>query len=85
MTSKRVIVIDGDDASPEVMLPSLAILESLQLPIEFIKPLIGQEAMEQTGNFFPDVTRDAIDASDATFFGSTSGASTAALFYLRWG
>ncbi|MEJ6684938.1 MAG: isocitrate/isopropylmalate family dehydrogenase [SAR86 cluster bacterium] len=85
MTSKRVIVIDGDDASPEVMLPSLAILESLQLPIEFIKPLIGQEAMEQTGNFFPDATRDAIDASDATFFGSTSGASTAALFYLRWG
>ncbi len=85
MASKRVVVIDGDDASPEVMLPALEILRSLKLPIDFIKPLIGQEAMQQTGSYFPDTTRDLIDASDATFFGSTSGASTAALFYLRWG
>lgn len=82
---KRVIVVDGDDASPEVMIPSVAILESLGLPIAFERPLIGAEAKRQVGEYFPDLTRAAIDASDATLFGSTSGASTQALFYLRWG
>lgn len=82
---KHVVVVDGDDASPEVMLPTLAILESMDLPITFSKPLIGQAALDAEGNYFPDTTRAAIDAADATFFGSTSGASTAALFYLRWG
>jgi isocitrate/isopropylmalate dehydrogenase len=33
----------------------------------------------------PEDARAAIDASDATFFGATSGASAPALFYLRWG
>lgn len=85
MQEKRVIVVDGDDASPEVMVPSVSILESLGLPIRFERPLIGNDAKEQTGSYFPDETRAAIDTSDATLFGSTSGASTQALFYLRWG
>lgn len=85
MSEKHVIVIDGDDASPEAMVPSVELLESLRLPISFDRPPIGQAARDATGSFFPDETRKAIDDSDATLFGSTSGASTAALFYLRWG
>jgi isocitrate/isopropylmalate dehydrogenase len=34
---------------------------------------------------FPEEARRAIDASDATLFGATSGKSAPALFYLRWG
>ena len=84
-SKKHVVVFDGDDASPEVMIPSVNLLESMQLPIQFERPLIGEAAQNQTGQAFPDETKAAIDAADCTFFGSTSGASTAALFYLRWG
>lgn len=85
MVRKRVVVIDGDDASPEAMIPSVDILISMGLPIDFVRPPIGEAAMETHGDFFPEVTRSEIDAADATLFGSTSGPSTAALFYLRWG
>jgi isocitrate/isopropylmalate dehydrogenase len=85
MENKKVVVVDGDDASPEVMIPAINILESMGLPITFERPLIGQEAIDTVGTGFPDEAKEAIDNSDATFFGSTSGASTAALFYLRWG
>lgn len=85
MQDKCVIVVDGDDASPEAMIPAVEILASMGLPIRFERPVIGEAAMKKYGSLFPDEARDAIDASDATFFGSTSGASTAALFYLRWG
>jgi isocitrate/isopropylmalate dehydrogenase len=46
---------------------------------------VGQRAIEQSGSAFPDEARQAIDDSDATLFGATSGKSAGALFYLRWG
>ncbi|MEM7364337.1 MAG: isocitrate/isopropylmalate family dehydrogenase [Pseudomonadota bacterium] len=85
MSNKQVVVVDGDDAAPEAMIPSVALLESMDLPIDFNRPLIGQAAIDETGTGFPPAAKAAIDHSDATFFGSTSGACTAALFYLRWG
>ncbi len=85
MPDKRVIVFDGDDASPEVMIPVVSLLESMRLPIQFMRPLVGADAKRKSGHVFPQETKRAIDTSDTTFFGSTSGASTAALFYLRWG
>ena len=85
MEQKTVVVFNGDDASPEVMIPVVEILEGMGLPISYEYPLIGQDAIDSVGENFPDSTRASIDAADATFFGSTSGQSTAALFYLRWG
>jgi len=85
MKTKKVVVVDGDDASPEVMIPVINILESMGLPISFERPVIGQAAIDTVGTGFPDEAKQAIDNSDATFFGSTSGPSTQALFYLRWG
>lgn len=79
------MVFPGDDASPEVMLPTVALIEGMNLDIEFSWPLLGQAALDEVGSAFPEATRLAIDAADTTFFGSTSGNSTAALFYLRWG
>jgi len=72
MARKRVVVIEGEDAAPEAMRPAVALLEGLGLPIDWLRPA-------------PADARAAIDASDATLFGATSGASAAALFYLRWG
>ena len=82
---KRVVVIEGEDAAPEAVRPSIEILESLGLPIEFLRPPVGLPAQEQFGSTFPDEARHVIDESDATLFGATSGPSARALFYLRWG
>ena len=85
MQNKQVVVFNGDDASPEVMVPTVRLLKDMSLPIEFSHPLIGETAKKTMGHVFPSEAKAAIDASDTTFFGSTSGASTPVLFYLRWG
>jgi len=85
MITKTVAVFPGDDASPEVMIPTVALLEKLQLPIEFVYPMVGDAALSEHGARFPDASKAQVDEADATFFGSTSGQSTEALFYLRWG
>jgi isocitrate/isopropylmalate dehydrogenase len=85
MSNKQVAVFMGDDASPEVMRPTVALLRGMDLNINFVEPLVGQVAKNQTGTLFPDEAKAQIDAADATFFGSTSGDSTPVLFYLRWG
>ena len=85
MTRKRVVVIEGEDASPEAMRPSVALIERLGLDIEWVYPPVGQAGLDATGSLFPEEAREAIDASDATLFGSTSGPSAPALMYLRWG
>ncbi|MDZ7686082.1 MAG: isocitrate/isopropylmalate family dehydrogenase [Gammaproteobacteria bacterium] len=85
MINKQVVVIEGEDSSPEAMGPAVNLLRAMELPIDFIFPPVGEPAREEFGTTFPDPAREAIDASDATFFGSTSGPSSAALFYLRWG
>lgn len=82
---KRVVVIEGEDASPEAMRPVVRLLKGLELPIEWVYPPVGLAARETHGSTFPQEARDAIDTSDATLFGSTSGPSGAALTYLRWG
>jgi isocitrate/isopropylmalate dehydrogenase len=82
---KRVVVIEGEDAAPEAVRPSVALLDRLGVDIEWIHPPVGLAAQAKHGSTFPDEARRAIDASDATLFGATSGPSGAAITYLRWG
>ena len=83
--TKRVVVIEGEDASPEAMQATLGVLKGMDLPIAWEFPPVGLPARESHGSLFPDEARAAIDASDTTFFGSTSGPSGGAISYLRWG
>ena len=85
MANKQVAVFLGDDASPEVMRPTVDLLRAMDLDIDFVEPVVGQAAKQATGTLFPDAAKAQIDAADAAFFGSTSGDSTSVLFYLRWG
>ncbi len=82
---KTVAVIPGDDAAPEAVLPTIDLLEKLGIEIDFEWPLYGPRALAETGSLFPDTTRAAIDAADATLFGAGSGDSTPIVQYLRWG
>jgi isocitrate/isopropylmalate dehydrogenase len=83
--SKRVVIIEGEDAAPEAMRPTVELVERLETGIEWLRPPVGAEGVRRCGSPFPDECRAAIDASDATLFGATSGLSAPALFYLRWG
>lgn len=85
MANRRVVVIEGEDAAPEAVRPTLALIDRLGLPIEWLRPPVGDEGLARCGSLFPDECRAAIDASDATLFGATNGKSAASLFYLRWG
>jgi 3-isopropylmalate dehydrogenase len=81
--TKRVCVIPGDDAAPEAVLPALGVLKAMELDLEFVELPSGEEGLAKYGDGFLDVCREAIDATDTTLFGSTSG-KTRALAYLRW-
>ena len=82
---KQVVVIEGEDASPEAVRPTVALIDRLDLDIEWVYPLVGDEAFKLHNSRFPREAKDAIDKSDATLFGATSGGSVPVLFYLRWG
>lgn len=84
MARKKVCVIKGDDASPEVMIPTVEILEGMKLGIEFLWPVTGDEAVQKYGSPFPPEAKKAVDEADSTLFGSTRGME-GGLGYLRWG
>ena len=85
MKHKIVTVVAGEDAAPEAMEPSVQLLEKMDLGIDWIWPIVGNEAQSKGLPLFPDEARAQIDAADATFFGATSGPTVPVLFYLRWG
>ncbi len=82
---KRVVVVEGEDASPEAVRPTVALIDRMGLDIEWLTPPIGLAALEQGLPPFSEAAKAAIDGSDATLFGSASRASVPALLYLRWG
>jgi len=71
----KVVVIEGEDAAPEAVRPTVDLLDRLGLDLEWVRPPVEDRA----------ATRCAIDESATTLFGATSGPSAWALFYLRWG
>ncbi len=85
MATKRVVVIEGDDAAPEAVRPTVALLKQLNLDIEWIHPPFGEAAITRYGTPFPDETREAIDAADTTLFGASSGSAELVIRHLRWG
>ncbi len=82
--SKRVCVIPGDDAAPEAVGPTLRVLQAMEPTIEFTELPSGEDGTAEHGDQWNDVCREAIDATDTTLFGSSSGL-TPAIGYLRYG
>jgi len=81
VANKKVVVLPGDDAAPEAMAATMDVLHALELPIDFIEFPQGEKWVRGETD---KQARAAIDASDTTLFGSTSGKTTS-IMYLRWG
>ncbi len=81
MAKKKVVVIPGDDAAPEAVFASLDVMRALEADIEFNEFPTGDGWVRGETE---QKVRAAIDSSDSTLFGSTSG-KTGGIGYLRWG
>ncbi|WP_326731590.1 isocitrate/isopropylmalate family dehydrogenase [Streptomyces phaeochromogenes] len=84
-STRRVAVIEGDDSAPEAVRPVVELIDGLSLGIDWVYPLVGDAAIEASGSALPPASREMIDGADTTLFGSSSGSSSEALIYLRWG
>lgn len=82
--TRKVCVIQGDDASPEVVVPAVSIVQSMGLDIDFTWPVTGDPALTEHGIPFPQAAREAIDQADCSIMGSTRTLGDAH-GYLRWG
>jgi isocitrate/isopropylmalate dehydrogenase len=81
MANKKVVVLPGDDAAPEGMAATMDVLRAMRLPLEFSEFPPGEKWVRGDTDAR---ARRAIDESDTTLFGSTSGKTTS-IGYLRWG
>ncbi len=82
--TKRVCVVQGEDAAPEVVVPTVKILEGMNLDIEFIWTETGDEAVAKYGTNFPESAKKMLDESDCAIMGSTRNIR-GVHGYLRWG
>jgi isocitrate/isopropylmalate dehydrogenase len=78
---KKVVVLPGDDSAPDTVEAAMEVLHALEVPLDFIEFPRGEQWVRGETD---KAARAAIDASDSTLFGSTSGKTTA-VGYLRWG
>lgn len=82
---KTVAVLPGDDAAPEAIYPTLALLRSMELPVEWrLYPDGATLAATMSPAQAEQLVRDAADGCDALLFGATSG-KTPGIGYLRSG
>jgi isocitrate/isopropylmalate dehydrogenase len=78
---KKVVVLPGDDSAPDTVYAAMEVMRALEIPLEFVEFPPGEHWVRGETN---KAAIAAIDASDSTLFGSTSGKTTA-VGYLRWG
>jgi len=81
---RTVCVVPGDDASPEVVIPTIRVLERMRLPLIFSWADTGDSAVARYGDEFPPSARRTIDESDCAIMGSTRSIR-GVHGYLRWG
>jgi isocitrate/isopropylmalate dehydrogenase len=82
---KRVAVLPGDDAAPEAVLPTLEVLQAMELPIEWML-LPDGETLSRTmsRDEAEQMVRRAADTCETVLFGAASG-KTPGIGYFRSG
>lgn len=79
----RICVFEGDDAAPEVVRPTVDLLEGLT-DAEFYTPPVEEYAAQLDAGSMPEPLVDAIEAADTVLFGSASDRHTPIIGWLRW-
>ena len=70
VAKKKVVVLPGDDEAPQTVYAALEVMRTLDAEIEWIDFPTGEHWVRGETD---KAARAAIDASDSTLFGSTSG------------
>ncbi len=75
MSSYQVVLLPGDGIGPEIVGEAVRVLEKVTKPgaIQFSSQLLGGKAIDETGEPFPEVTRQAVLAADAVLLGAVGG------------
>ena len=71
----KITTIDGDGIGPEVMKPTLEILETTNINFDFIKQEAGKECYRKHGSNLPSETIQSCKESDSTLFGAVTSIS----------
>jgi len=75
--SHKILVIKGDGIGPEIIAEAKKVLQVVSdkhdLGLKFDSALLGGEAIDATGEPFPDETLQKARASDAILFGAVGG------------
>ncbi len=80
---KRIVVIPGDGIGKEVMEATMFILNSLDLPFEYLYAEAGDECAKTYGNPLPDETLELCRKSDAILFGAVGETAADVIVKLR--
>jgi isocitrate/isopropylmalate dehydrogenase len=82
---KRIAVLPGDDAAPEAVLPTLDVLQAMELPVEWVLLPDGETLSRTMSREEAErLIREAADTCDTVLFGAASG-KTPGIGYFRAG
>jgi 3-isopropylmalate dehydrogenase len=79
----QIAVIEGDGIGQEVIPAAIAVLESLDLDLEFVEGEAGDAVKEATGEALPQSTYDLAANADATLFGAAGETAADVILPLR--
>ena len=79
----RIAVIEGDGIGQEVIPAAIAVLESLDLDLEFTAGEAGDAVKAETGEALPQSTYDLASDADATLFGAAGETAADVILPLR--
>jgi isocitrate/isopropylmalate dehydrogenase len=84
MARPLVAVIPGDDAAPEAVAATMAVLRRLDPPVDWDELPPGRELAAIDPVEREELVRARIDAADTVLFGATNG-TTPGVLHMRWG
>lgn len=74
---RNIVLLPGDGVGPDVVAAAVRVLKKIaqdeQADIAFSHHLLGGVAIDQTGEPFPQETRDAVASADAVLLGAVGG------------
>jgi 3-isopropylmalate dehydrogenase len=71
--SRRVVLLPGDGIGPEIILPTVALLDAVGAELQFEEHLFGGASIDAHGTALTDVTLQACSSADAVLLAAVGG------------